>query len=461
MTTRRKFLQSAGAGALLLASTDLAKASSRWLGPNDEFRTLRDSILLPGTTLVHADLHNHTLFSDGAGDPAVAFDSMRSAGLDVAALTDHSTLSKGTGDGVCGDNKDCNSVAGVTDTSWVATKAIADAANQDGAFTAIRGFEWSSPTLGHINVWLSQEYTDPLHDAGGGNLEGAAVYMNAEGGFPPADQARQVDQLMRAHPGNGAGMALFYEWLSAAPDRPVRGGGADAICGFNHPGREPGRFSYFDSKSADLFGVRDRVVSMELFNRREDYLFEGTDQGGPSPLSDCLDKRWRVGILGVTDEHGADWGVPDGKGRAGLWVTERTRAGVREAMLARRFFATNLRGLRLAAALNGVPMGGSVPLGSATTATVTLDLDRGPEWLGKQLRVQVLASGYPMPVVLTDVQVTLDGTVKQFPTPVGADDEWLVLRVSDPDGPADGRADSTYRSFGKGIAYASPFFLQR
>jgi hypothetical protein len=461
MATRRQFLQGAGAGALLLASTDLAKASSRWLGPTDEFRTLRASSLLPDTMLLHADLHNHTLFSDGDGDAAAAFASMRAAGLDVAALTDHSTLSKGTGDGVCGDNADCNSVAGITDTSWAATEGLADAANEDGVFTAIRGFEWSSPTLGHINVWLSQEYTDPLHDAGGGNGEGAVPWMNAEGGFPPAENAEQLDQIMRAHPGNGAGMALFYEWLSADPSRPIRGGGADAFCGFNHPGREPGRFSYFDSKSADLFGVRDRVVSLELFNRREDYLFEGTNQGAPSPLSDCLDKGWRVGILGVTDEHGTDWGHPDGKGRTGLWVTEHSRAGVREAMLARRFFATNLRGLRLAAQLNGVRMGSTVPVGSATTGLVTLDLDRGPEWFGKKLRVQILASGYPVPAVLTDVEVTLDGTVKQFPTPIGEDDRWLVLRVSDPDGAPDGRADSTYRGFGKGIAYASPFFLQR
>ena len=53
----------------------------------------RTSRLTRGTSLVHADLHNHTLLSDGDGDPADAFVSMRAAGLDVAALTDHATLS--------------------------------------------------------------------------------------------------------------------------------------------------------------------------------------------------------------------------------------------------------------------------------------------------------------------------------------------------------------------------------
>ena len=40
-------------------------------------------------TLVVADLHNHSLNSDGRGDPERAFELMRAAGLDVAALTDH------------------------------------------------------------------------------------------------------------------------------------------------------------------------------------------------------------------------------------------------------------------------------------------------------------------------------------------------------------------------------------
>ena len=41
----------------------------------------RLSKLTRGTRLVHADLHNHSLLSDGDGDPAEAFASMRSAGL--------------------------------------------------------------------------------------------------------------------------------------------------------------------------------------------------------------------------------------------------------------------------------------------------------------------------------------------------------------------------------------------
>jgi hypothetical protein len=40
------------------------------------------SKLFPGTRLVHGDLHNHTLLSDGAGNPELAFETMRRSGMD-------------------------------------------------------------------------------------------------------------------------------------------------------------------------------------------------------------------------------------------------------------------------------------------------------------------------------------------------------------------------------------------
>jgi hypothetical protein len=90
--TRRDLLTSeAAAGALLLSKPMGVLAQG--LGPVNQFETSRASRLFPGSWLAHADLHNHTLFSDGAGDAAAAFDSMRSAGLDATALTDHSTVS--------------------------------------------------------------------------------------------------------------------------------------------------------------------------------------------------------------------------------------------------------------------------------------------------------------------------------------------------------------------------------
>ncbi|HEX9891433.1 MAG TPA: hypothetical protein VGB28_05170, partial [Actinomycetota bacterium] len=441
--------------ALLLARP-WSRALATTLGPQQASRTSR---LFPGTTLVHADLHNHSLLSDGDGDAANAFVSMRDAGLDVAALTDHSTFGLGAGEacppGGC-------SLVGINEERWQRAGVLADAANADGAFTAIRGFEWSSPTLGHVNVWFSERWIDPFHTGGTSTGEGAAQFAHEN--VPGADDiAPELEALVRSAPTNGAGMRAFYEWLKAPTDTPVLGGGLDGIAGFNHPGREPGRFGYF----AHDPGLAGRIVSLEVFNRSEDYLFEGTENGYPSPLNDCLNAGWRVGLLGVTDEHGTSWGAPTGKGRAGLWVGELSRPSVREAMSARRFFATRERGLRVDASANGIRMGGVVPH-SAGPVRFELDIDRGEEWYGRDLSVQILRPGTVMPSVAqaVDVRVPINEGPDQepvisFEVPIdAADGDWTVLRISDPNQPPDGRADDQYRSFGRAIAYTSPFFLQ-
>ena len=162
---------------------------------------------------------------------------MRSAGLDVAALTDHATLS----DNVLGEVLDgllppeYKAVAGITPADFARTGRLADAANRDGRFTAIRGFEWSEPLLGHVNVWFTDHYVDVL-------------------------QAGVMQPLL--------------DWLRREPGL-VLDGGAGGLAGFNHPGREPGRFQEFTYDAR----VRDRMVSLELFNRGDDYLFEGYADG--------------------------------------------------------------------------------------------------------------------------------------------------------------------------------------
>lgn len=456
MTVSRRTLLKAGAasGALLLAAPRGALAAP--LGPATQFDTSRSSVLFPRTRLIHIDLHNHTLYSDGDGDPALAFESMRAAGLDAAALTDHSTVSKALQDigtpcelGGCG-------LVGIDESRWQTTREIADANNREAAFTAIRGFEWSSPTLGHMNVWFSETWIDPLSTNGNTTGDGLGQFSHQAPGIGPVVSG-PLDAAVRALPTSGAGMAGMYDWLSADPGRPVLGGGNDAISGFNHPGREVGRFGSFTYDDR----VAERMVSMEVFNRGEDYLFEGTDQSAISPLTDCLAKGWRVGLAGVTDEHGTDWGYPDGKGRTGLYVTELTRAGVREAMEARRFFATRLRGLRFGATANGVAMGSTLPHRSGVVR-FELDIDRGTEGVGMPLSIQVLMTGAPLPTVVhtEDVVMPTPGRLISFDVPIDVENgRWVVLRVTDPAGEPDERASADFRGFGNALAYASPFYL--
>ncbi|MFI6760132.1 CehA/McbA family metallohydrolase [Micromonospora sp. NPDC050417] len=394
-TPRRTVLAGAG-GLLMLAAapgTAYAAAAPLAAGPTHTAATgaSRTSLLTQGTTLVHADLHNHTAMSDGDGDPELAFASMRDAGLDVAALTDHSTLF---------------SIEGLSRSEWDRTGRLADAADDPGQYTAIRGFEWSHPLLGHVNVWFSGNYTDLLQSSS---------------------------------------MSRLYSWIASS-------GG---VAGFNHPGREVGRFDNFRFTA----GVREPMIGLEMFNRGDDYLFDGWGSGQTSPLAACLNAGWRPGLTGVSDEHGTNWGFPEGKGRTGLWVTQNTRQDVLAALRARRFFATRVSGLRLDATANGVRMGSPIPLVRGDVA-FEVDLDRGPEWVGKPLRIQVLRPGTSAPAV-PEVVDTVAGQVTRFTVPLDlADGDWVVLRISDPSqaNPSPGPAGHPCNDWG--VAYTSPWWLQ-
>lgn len=460
--SRRTFLRAgAAAGALLVASPQGVLA--RPIGPRDVHGTSRTSRLFPDTAVVHADLHNHTLLSDGRGDPAAAFGSMREAGLDVASLTDHATVGQVIpgpfdlgDDGPCAGSHDCQSLLGIDEDAWRRTGELADRADEPGAFTALRGFEWSSPTLGHMNVWFGERWTDPLTTGGLGSVEDLLAFAEQEGLTVEADAVAALGDLIASTPAAGVGMAGWYGWLRRDPATPVVGGGADALVGFNHPGREPFRFSDFAFDPQ----LRDRVVSLEVFNRDDDYLFEV--RRGTSPLVGCLDAGWRPGLLGVTDQHGDDWGIPEGLGRGGHHVTALSRDGVRAAMLDRRFFATCLEGLRLDAAANGVRMGRT--LGHRRgPIVVDVDVDRGPGWTGTELVAQLLTTGSPLPTVLAAETIRVPAPDQPLPRLVvdvdAADVPWLVLRLSDPTRAADPRADATYAGLGAAVAYASPWYL--
>ena len=465
--TRRQVLRGgAAAGGLLFARPVGALAAP--LGPTDAYGTSRESRLDPRRLLVHADLHNHTLMSDGDGDPAEAFASMRAQGLDVAALTDHATINDGLPESVClpaelldaGAHKECMSVAGLHEGTWARAGELAAARTVRDEFVALRGFEWSSPTLGHVNVWFSQEFTDPLHTGGLGTPTDLLRFAAGEGFPAPSDVVASLSELMGETPAAGAGMAAWYEWLKADPNTPGLGGGSDGVFGFNHPGREAGRFGDWAFDAA----LVERCVSLELFNRREDYLFERTDDlGMTSPLVACLDAGWKPGLIGVTDEHGTDWGAPDGKGRAGLYVRDLTPEGVREALLSRRMFATNLKGLRVDAAANGQPMG--TTLGHrGGVLRLQLDIDRGPDWWGRELVVQVLATGSPLPTIVDERTVRVpadsDPAISFRISHKVEDGRWLVLRICEPDPTTrDDRAPASWSSAGRAIAYTSPFYL--
>lgn len=461
--SRRQLLRaSMGAGALLV--TRPAGVLAQNLPSLDHYGTARASRLFPDQQCVHTDLHNHSLFSDGDGEPGEFYGLMRASGIDAAALTDHSTVSQGLPEGPCqvfapfGAESDCTSVAGIHDGTWEDNKILADEHDDDGDFTAIAGFEWSSPTLGHINVWFSQDYTDPLHTGGIGNPNELLRFAQQEGIPIPNEAFDALAAIVAQSPLSGSGMVGFWDWLKADPGRAALGGGADGLFGFNHPGREPVRFQEFHH-DADLVS---RCVSMELFNKNEDYLFELTGAGRPSPLVACLDAGWKPGIIGTSDYHGTDWGTPDDRGRAGMYVSSLDRSSIRDAMESRRFFATRIKGLRLDATANGVRMGSTLGHTSGDV-TFRLDVDRGPQWYGKRLQVAVMMTGSILPTLVHALEVVVPSPaqpVLEFTVPITVEaGRWIVLRITDPDVPSDNGASGDYAGLGRAIAYSSPFYL--
>lgn len=365
-----------------------------------------------GARLLFADLHNHTMLSDGAGDPARAFRLMREAGLDVAALTDHASIPHHRLYSLDRrDYPDEESLAlarmaphSIDDAGWRRTAELADAADVDGQFTAVRGFEWTEPWLGHANVWFSSGY-------------------------------RHVDS-----PGRVDGLHTFL-----CEDEP------EALFGYNHPGREPGRFGGFALNAA----LRERMVALEIYNRTDDYLFEGTEDGEPSPLVACLAAGWRPGLVGVSDEHGRSYGLR-GKGRTGIWAREHSRAGVREALLARRTFATREAGLRLDATLDGARMGSTL---APTDAGRELLVDvGGAGYDGRRVELQLITGGGGgLPAVVAMGEAVAGEVSTLHVDPAAGRARWLVLRVADParEGRSRHRGDPL-RSWG--LAYASPWY---
>lgn len=408
----------------------------------------------PPLRLVWADLHNHSLFSDGRGDPERAFAQLRAAGLDAAALTDHAsipredvpTLHLGQYPDAAALAIACSPPRSVDDAGWRRTGEIADAHDVPGEFTAIRGFEWTEPWLGHVNVWFSKTY------------------------------------LPVTTPGSLSGLNDFL--VGTEPD---------ALFGYNHPGREPGRLAGFalpdtltpygtDAPSGTeapsdtgvpsgtgvppgTVALPERMVCLEAFNRTEDFLFHGHRAGHPSPIVACLDAGWRPGMIGSSDEHGQEYGLV-GKGRTGLWVRELSRDGVREALTARRTFATREVGLRLDATLDGAPPGGHLPGvstgrggrgGRGGTFELAVDVAL-PGRDGMPVELQLL-SGRDGRVEVPARVPGVAGRVTRADVTLPADTPWVLLRVADPSRRYGAPTPAGHPAGCWALAYAGPWSL--
>jgi len=415
--------------------------------------------------LVHTDLHNHSFISgDAEGDPYKALHHIRKAGIDVACMTEHAVSGREYGAVACSQWQDggCRFITGINQDDWATMAKIADEAYEPGEFVSFRGFEFSTPTLGHLNVWFGSDFTDPLHE---GALvtpkEISEMYRVFPAMKPIADEFANAPDTATILP--------FYEWLASKPGSLPYGGGADAIASFNHPG-------YFGNFEDFLFhgGAAKHIFLIESFNAitypqnqshghtATDYFWYGRDKKLPQPFNACFNAGWKVGFTGVSDEHSGTYGQT-GKGRGGLYVHSVTRHSVRHAIMTRRSFGTREAGLRLDATANHHPMGSDFKPGHGPLH-IKLDIDRGPKWAGRKLYVQVIGPGKNDPTLLDvfPIHVPKHGepVIEFTAKPKG---DWMFLRICDPKRSCDplGKAPFEDSTYGGAIAYASPWFFKR
>jgi hypothetical protein len=145
-------------------------------------------------------------------------------------------------------------------------------------------------------------------------------------------------------------------------------------------------------------------------------------------------------------------------------VHEHSREGVREALNARRTFATREVGLRLDATLDGRRMGSQLSAAGSGAVELAVDL-AGSTYVGREVDLQLLTSAgavgqgpSPEVAVVQRVAATV-GAVSRVEVALPDAAGWVLLRVAD-----------TRRGYGRpaaaghpaatwALAYASPWYL--
>ena len=236
----------------------------------------------PVMNFYFGNFHSHTSYSEGVGPPAENFAWARDvAGFDFYAVTDHAEL--------------------IGPAEWADMGAQADAANEDGVFVALRGFEWSHTLIGHCCVFTTDGRTSAL-----------------------------TDLLLSA----------FYDWLDAN----------NGLAQFNHPGREWSNFNDLRHEAR----VGDNFFAIEVANKGDsiaagEYL---------AFFAQALDNGWYVAPTSNQDNHEQSANCH----RSVFVGPALTRDALIEAMRARRLYASDDPNMRITFRVGDAWMGSRLPV---------------------------------------------------------------------------------------------------
>lgn len=294
-----------------------------------------------------AQLHAHSTTEDGQKSPLAAWQDAYTAGLDVFALQGAEPM--------------------LTDAEWSMLATVASATSITGEYVPLRGFEWKynyyadgtrggDYGIGHLGIFNSLYF---VHSPD----------YTSQGSAPTESQARND-------------LKSLYEWLATAVENDPNDGGV--VAQFNHPSGDQGlipssRFFDFDLpwwiESSLRAAVIDRLALFEMGTGTTTYYGPyWYDPAGDGATNEtlfklALNQGWRVAP--TVSEDSKKLVIPMTPHRTGIWAYDLSRAGIMEALHARRTFGSDDLDLQLSFAGNGEWMGSQLTVADASSVTFT------------------------------------------------------------------------------------------
>jgi hypothetical protein len=247
--------------------------------------------------------HAHTCYSDGKGTPLDAFEYSKKRGLDFLILADHSNFLDGVKVKNYEYDKVTNQYVEKENSQWYKTRKEAEIINNKYVdFIALRGFEMSTASWGHINVINSNNY-----------VEGK----------------RQIRSMQE-----------FFNWIKLQKN---------IVVSINHPGRSFKRICYIPEMDGiiNLIEVGNGAFPRK-YRRTEKYYF------------DALDLGWHFGAINGQDNHSDNWGDDDNL--TVILAQELSRNSLIDAFKKRRTYSTETKTLKLIFKANDYWMGSIISL---------------------------------------------------------------------------------------------------
>ncbi len=253
---------------------------------------------LDGMDFYFGNLHSHTGYSDGEGTAEEAFRWARDdAQFDFYVITDHSEF--------------------IALSAWQDTGVQADRFNQDGAFIAMRGFEWSHPIFGHANILNTEDFTSAI----------LSFFLGS-----------------------------FYGWLED------HGG----LAQFNHPGKQKDLFRNMEY---------DERVARNFFAVETGNKGDGNNDGRYLQFYPAfLDRGWRLAPTNNQDNHS----LSTNSHRTAMIGRVLTRESLLEAMRSRRLYSSDDPNLGVIFKLGDTWMGSEVETQEQTVEFTVIVEDDEP-----------------------------------------------------------------------------------